>query len=283
MEARIITFILFLKISFAFDQKQFINDISNHFGRSEIQLYEDDFDTDISIDLVKDLWDEGFQVRILNKDIIPKDQIPIFKFRSEDQNLQNVIYDKEQIWVVNEENLEIIEDWNLRLDSLVYLWTENDNGIQINEIYKIKGSMKIFQEVGKWTPEFGFIQHKGFIWERRSNLQGIELLDSVAFDPRYYNFDIDNDGNYVNTTGFGFDVIEILTKMLNLTRTVTSSEDGLWGAPDDNNDYNGIVGQVQRKEVDLCSVGLVISMARSSVVDFSISLVTDYGTIMRKV
>jgi len=41
-----------------------------------------------------------------------------------------------------------------------------------------------------------------------------------------------------------------------------------WGVELPNGTWNGVIGVVERREVDVCSTGLVATSARMSVVDF---------------
>ena len=62
-----------------------------------------------------------------------------------------------------------------------------------------------------------------------------------------------------------------------------SPPDGLWGLPNENGSFNGIIGQLQKREIDLSSVALAATIRRSKAMDYSLPLLTDYMTIMRKV
>ena len=62
---------------------------------------------------------------------------------------------------------------NLRLDSRLYVFSENDSEITIEERYAIKGQPRR-NDFGTWTMESGLTVYVGEYLQRRSNLSGIE-------------------------------------------------------------------------------------------------------------
>ncbi len=64
---------------------------------------------------------------------------------------------------------------------------------------------------------------------------------------------------------------------------VVEPPDGVWGgiklAPNGSMSWSGMVGQLVRKEADLCGSNLMVTAERSEVVDFGIDIADDSGSI----
>jgi hypothetical protein len=72
----------------------------------------------------------------------------------------------------------IDDKWPLTINSQVYEYTDN---YEIYEVYKTKKSTpSIRNYITKWTPNKGFKIKAFSIYERRTNLQGIQLTATVV-------------------------------------------------------------------------------------------------------
>ncbi|CAC5387503.1 unnamed protein product [Mytilus coruscus] len=60
-----------------------------------------------------------------------------------------------------------------------------------------------------------------------------------------------------------------LSRRLNFTYDLKLPPDGKWGVVSGNNIWNGLIGQLQRREVDLVAAPLVIDVFRETVADFT--------------
>lgn len=79
-----------------------------------------------------------------------------------------------------------VEDFQLRLDSRVYTYEATDLSTRIfEEVYKIKGTHLVRQQLGNWSDSQGLKIGIPDIWERRKNLQGVSLTASVVDWPAY--------------------------------------------------------------------------------------------------
>ncbi|XP_069105057.1 glutamate receptor ionotropic, delta-2-like [Argopecten irradians] len=70
-------------------------------------------------------------------------------------------------------------------------------------------------------------------------------------------------------SGFCIDMLDHLAVSLNFTYHLTMPGDGAWGTEFDNGSFSGMVGQMQRNEVDLLIAPLSIQTNREAIMDFS--------------
>ncbi|XP_060070631.1 glutamate receptor ionotropic, kainate 1-like [Ylistrum balloti] len=70
-------------------------------------------------------------------------------------------------------------------------------------------------------------------------------------------------------SGFCIDMLDHLAISLNFTYRLTMPADGAWGMEFENGSFNGLVGQMQRNEVDLTVAPMSIQTNREAVMDFS--------------
>ena len=67
----------------------------------------------------------------------------------------------------------------LQLDSLVFLFSDVKDTILVQEVYRIKKGPLIAQSFGNWTADTGLSLTEPNIWERRKDLKGVEILNSL--------------------------------------------------------------------------------------------------------
>ncbi|XP_067686944.1 glutamate receptor ionotropic, kainate glr-3-like [Haliotis asinina] len=68
-------------------------------------------------------------------------------------------------------------------------------------------------------------------------------------------------------TGYAIDILDTIADLLNFTYSITEPKDQSWGLPV-NNTYDGIVGQLNRTEVDLAACDLTVNEGRSMFIDY---------------
>ena len=113
MMATTLVFIILIESSLSINIKELISE------NSAIQFYLGDFEEDLYHEIVSE-----HAVSVMDIHIPPENNIPIFVFDTNADFLSNVSYDHQQIWFINEDNIKYIGSWKLRLDSMVFLWTE---------------------------------------------------------------------------------------------------------------------------------------------------------------
>ncbi|ROT70073.1 olfactory ionotropic receptor IR4 [Penaeus vannamei] len=75
-------------------------------------------------------------------------------------------------------------------------------------------------------------------------------------------------------------LLDILAKSMNFTYSFQRPPDGAWGGRLPDGSYNGMVGMVSRKEVDLGLGPFGMSTVRAAVVDFTKPILIDYARIL---
>ncbi|XP_046340976.2 glutamate receptor ionotropic, kainate glr-3-like [Haliotis rufescens] len=82
--------------------------------------------------------------------------------------------------------------------------------------------------------------------------------------------------------GYAIDILDTIAAFLNFSYSVTEPLDQSWGLPV-NGTYDGIVGQLNRTEVDLAACNLVINEGRSDFMDYIYPPIrTDYIVVVYK-
>ncbi|XP_074647891.1 glutamate receptor ionotropic, delta-1-like [Tubulanus polymorphus] len=99
-------------------------------------------------------------------------------------------------------------------------------------------------------------------FNNRSKLQVVTLPDNepfVFYDPRA-------NPRY---TGFLPDMMNELARRMNVSYEIYNCPDGKYGAKDSNGTWNGMIGELVRKDADIALATLGISAEREKVVDFT--------------
>ncbi|KAK6165916.1 hypothetical protein SNE40_022727 [Patella caerulea] len=81
-------------------------------------------------------------------------------------------------------------------------------------------------------------------------------------------------------SGWMFDLLEDMAADLNFTYEITEPKIGDWGVETDNNTWDGLIGQVQRREIDILYAEYVITAERSQLMDFILPPVMTSSTVM---
>ena len=94
--------------------EQFLLTIAHHFQINEILFLT--FDQDF--DVIQNLWQNNIRTGLYKDNMTTG---TIFVLGNHNELLESVEYHPNQVWFINENNVEYINHWNIRLDSLVYL------------------------------------------------------------------------------------------------------------------------------------------------------------------
>ena len=113
-------------------------------------------------------------------------------------------------WMVPDHTMGATEvsDYDLRLDSRMFSYSqqENDtNNVSIFEYYAIKSGPVIKQLVGYWVEAKGLEILEPNMYERRSNLRGVELSNVVL---EWAPFNVENKDQ--SWRGLGVDLVKLL-------------------------------------------------------------------------
>ncbi|KFM75325.1 Glutamate receptor, ionotropic kainate 2, partial [Stegodyphus mimosarum] len=82
--------------------------------------------------------------------------------------------------------------------------------------------------------------------------------------------------------GFCVDLIEELAKLLNFKYKIKLVRDKVYGSENENGTYTGMIGEVQRGEVDMAVAGLSINSKREEAVDFTLPFMNTGISILYK-
>ena len=161
-----------------------------------------------------------------------------------------------------------LEKLKLRLDSGLFLYERKINAsVVLHEAYAIKGGPPRSQVIGSWSIQDGLMVTQGNMFERRKNLSGVTVINTVL--PWVPISVIEEDGSGFRQSGLCGEQFEVLKQMLGFTAKFVQPEDGAWGTDQGNLTWNGMVGMLQRGEADVSSTGLSPNLARAQSVDFT--------------
>ena len=135
----------------------------------------------------------------------------------------NLSYDFESYyWFFPQFN---VNSSSLRLDSQFFVYNCPHSVITIDEYYAIKGEQYHNNNISIWSREAGFSDRGQFIWLRRKNLTGVELIITANSWDQYYFIDSESG----ESSGFFPAVLDALKSIMNFDIRYTSPEDGNWG------------------------------------------------------
>ncbi|XP_061178448.1 probable glutamate receptor [Saccostrea echinata] len=137
---------------------------------------------------------------------------------------------------------------------------ENVGEVEING--KLSFHSKIFPNV-----DFGF------------NMRNL-LVTTTWWPP--FTERIQKEGKTVDYVGFCADLLDELANELNFTYTYTEPPDNEFGRIYPNRTWSGMIGQLERREVDLMVAGASIQGSRENVMDFTHPFYYDTTTILIK-
>uniref|UniRef100_A0A061QLI4 Glutamate receptor 1 n=1 Tax=Cupiennius salei TaxID=6928 RepID=A0A061QLI4_CUPSA len=134
---------------------------------------------------------------------------------------------------------------------------------------KTKGIVK----VGEWDPEDGLVFSRNYsrdLSEAKDNLQNITLrVTSIVSKP----YTMIKEGDYLTGNerfeGFCVDLIQEICSRLKCNYVYRLVGDDSYGKRHENGTWNGMIGEVINREVDLAIADLTITHEREEVVDFT--------------
>ncbi|PSN34585.1 Ionotropic receptor 117 [Blattella germanica] len=147
---------------------------------------------------------------------------------------------------------------------------QSSNHVSLTEVYQINESSSLLLfAFGNWTATQGFKWCNLLMYKRRGNLGGHTI--KVGF--KY--------GDYVNPEDFLYDVVDrtdgvkvyfsilwaILEKILNFKSIYLRPADNNFGALK-NGTWNGLIGMIVRKEIEIAVDGFLITAGRMDVVQY---------------
>ena len=160
---------------------------------------------------------------------------------------------------------------DLRLDTNVVSIEENKNPDDyiLRDIYSIKRGPKLSKVFGTWSNGAGLSVKTSNIYERRQNLGGIKLRDAILPYAKITKPNYDQNDRVIDSGGVFQDIRKKLQKMMNFTVEQRAPHDKKWGSlKKDGKTWNGMILELTRDELDLCSSGLSITYDRALAADY---------------
>ena len=173
------------------------------------------------------------------------------------------------------------DDLKLRLDSnIIFYWKNGPAKYKLFDIFAVKGGPPIWIELGDWSMQGGImLNHSKNRWDRRTDLEGAIFVNSVMNNGLWAKVNKDGNGNIFGSSGYFQDKLFCITDRLNLTLHTKEIPKEEWKLLE-NGSWTGGIGLLQRKEVDICSVGLGVTVKRNSVIDYPIATLRDKITLI---
>ena len=143
---------------------------------------------------------------------------------------------------------------NFNDDFIVALNNKKYGQVILWELYKI-GSIMPIQHIylGKWTTFEGLKFTKTHKWVRRSNLLGYNFkFTNLVSAPYTTKIELDSTTGKYNLEGSFADFLNVSAQTMNFTYTYIPPPDGAWGILQENGSWNGMIGLLQKEEVDFC-------------------------------
>ncbi|KAK7480358.1 hypothetical protein BaRGS_00028405 [Batillaria attramentaria] len=131
-----------------------------------------------------------------------------------------------------------------------------------------------------WKTDGRRLSHVGQITSNGSAFTGNDVFPNIKFGFNKRKFLIGTlPGGYV---GICVDLLNQLKASLNFSYEWTEPADQEWGRMTENNTWTGLVGLLERQEVDLVVAPLSIQAERERVMDFIHPFYLDYTTVLLK-
>ncbi len=156
--------------------------------------------------------------------------------------------------------------------------TEN---VIFREVYKVKKVHDFEQEIAIWNSKMKQFNSEILDYgERRSNLTGVTIINTVSPWDTFIIFLPPDTNRTVKYDGLFIDIALAMQDVMGFDIEWTVPADGNWGTLMPDGSMNGMVGQLERGEVDLSSTGLTVTQSRSAAADFTRSVHTGLITLV---
>ena len=189
------------------------------------------------------------------------------------------LFSNKNLWLVRTEGSNL-GDIHFPIDSQVYTFQTNTNGIQISEVYKIDPNWEqIAKNYGSWSEKraFGRLRLDTLaFFERRKDMMGYSFHAETMPEPPYVLAHLDNfeSGKDTQIGGIWGEIWHnSLEKTMNFTTKILPSPDRQWGSLNEDGTWNGIVNELIQNRTQIGLASLFYTYQRSLVADYSPALV----------
>ena len=172
----------------------------------------------------------------------------------------------------------------LKVDNKVVFYepTEAGKHVRLLDKYIPNKEATVTHTMGTWTYGNGIKFSDATTWERRGDLHGVVLRTAVLKWPPFFDYELDQNGRPIKATGFLMATLRELEAHLNFTVKLSLPKDGKWGSLTDEGEYNGLVGELVNREIDIAPSGLYRIKWREQVIDFATPVLEDLQTLVAK-
>ena len=178
--------------------------------------------------------------------------------------------------------MDDLSTFQLRLDSRLFLYKDDSEGILLYEAYSIFRGPIITRIYGSFNRTHGLFIEQPEMWMRRSDLAGLKLTNGLLHWTAFNVFETaDNGTELLNVRGPMNSILQHLAMKLNFTVTNVYPKDGKWGSLNGES-WDGLVRDVMTDYIDISSAGLTMTEERSEAVDFSHTITTSYATLVAR-
>ncbi|XP_037782030.1 uncharacterized protein LOC119578533 [Penaeus monodon] len=136
------------------------------------------------------------------------------------------------------------------------------------------------QKVASWSSQGGLVLREQVFPDKFSRFPEGASLTVAAEEYIPHVKVVASPGSSFSLKGPMVNLLDILAKSMNFTYSFQRPPDGAWGGKLPDGSYNGMVGMVSRKEVDLGLGPFGMSTVRAAVVDFTKPILIDYARIL---
>ncbi|CAH3015261.1 unnamed protein product, partial [Porites evermanni] len=133
-----------------------------------------------------------------------------------------------------------------------------------------------FEKIGTWSQltRPGVVLFDKILQNKQSlstprGIEGRKFKVVVAEAAPYVMRTVSDDGTE-SFKGYCMDLLDELARILKFSYEIYTSPDGLYGAETENGSWNGMIGELIRKNADMIISDLTVTESREEVVDFSI-------------
>ncbi|XP_047495884.1 glutamate receptor ionotropic, delta-2-like [Penaeus chinensis] len=120
----------------------------------------------------------------------------------------------------------------------------------------------------------------GNMYRARKALRGRLLRIVTIHRPPFVFLEINSQGKIIRQSGFAFEMLNELQSKFGFRYELVSPYDGNWGNKLNNGTWNGMVGMVYRKEVDLGVGPFTVTLERAEVIDFTFPFYVEPSAIL---
>ncbi|KAL0269319.1 UNVERIFIED_CONTAM: hypothetical protein PYX00_007100 [Menopon gallinae] len=161
---------------------------------------------------------------------------------------------------------DVITPFDLRM---VVAETKYDDRIDFFEVYRVLQDRPLrTPHFGSWRLGEGYKLGSRNIYERRQNLEGI-VLKTGSTNNYPMNYFVPQTDGTTKLEGFFAEVWSELERILNFSSINYPSVDKVEGIPENNGKWSGLVGMLQRREIDAAVSNFLMDAQRSRTIDFT--------------